>query len=120
MLLPEPGRGLLSDARNGMVRGDTLADKARDFTGKGRLGREQEGEGAQETCCAAWPLVSGFRAMGLASWLPLANLSYSEPFLGGRLLLSQGGCQQERFREVMGHTMSPPDCLEFVRLVVTC
>ena len=96
MLLPEPGRGLLSDARNGMVRGDTLADKARDFTGKGRLGREQEGEGAQETCCAAWPLVSGFRAMGLASWLPLANLSYSEPFLGGAPVAQSGRMSARR------------------------
>ena len=33
--LPEPETGLLSNARKWIVRGDTCADKARDFIGKG-------------------------------------------------------------------------------------
>ena len=34
--------------------GDTCADKARDFIGKGHPGGEQEGKGTQENCSAAW------------------------------------------------------------------
>ena len=40
--LPEPETGLLSNTRKRIVRGDACADKARDFFGKGHLGREQE------------------------------------------------------------------------------
>ena len=42
---PGPQRELLSNTREWIVRGDTHADKARDFTGKGRPGEEQEGKG---------------------------------------------------------------------------
>ena len=58
--------------------------------------------------------------MGSVSQLCLANVSYSESFLGLHLLLSQGGCQQEAFWEVVGHAVSPFDFLQFFRLVVTC
>ena len=39
--LPGPETGLLSNTRKWIVRGDTSADKARDFIGKGRPGGEQ-------------------------------------------------------------------------------
>ena len=52
---------------------ESHADKARDFIGKGRLGRELEGEGTQENCSATWLTVSGFMVMELVSQLFLAN-----------------------------------------------
>lgn len=50
-----------------IVRGD----KARNFIGKGRPGREQWGKGIQENCSAMWLAVSGFMVIGLVlgcSW----------------------------------------------------
>ena len=55
---------------------ETLADKARDFTGKGHPSREQ---GTQENCSATWLAVSRFMLMGLVSRLSLTN--HSESFL---------------------------------------
>ena len=52
---------------------ETHADKARDFIVKGHPGGEQEGEGTQENCSAAWLAVSGFMVMGLVSGWSLAN-----------------------------------------------
>ena len=65
--LPGPETGLLSNTQKWIVRGDTCADKARDFIGKGRPGGEQEGKGTQENCSAMWLAVSGFMVMGLVS-----------------------------------------------------
>ena len=39
--LPGSETGLLSNPQKGIVRGDTCADKARDFIGKGHPGGEQ-------------------------------------------------------------------------------
>ena len=39
--LPEPKTGLFSNTQKLIVQGDTCADKARDFIGKGHLGGEQ-------------------------------------------------------------------------------
>ena len=39
--LPGPDTGLLSNTRKWIVRGDTCADKARDFIGKGHPDGEQ-------------------------------------------------------------------------------
>ena len=50
--IPGPKTGLLSNTWKWIVWGDTCADKARDFTGKGHPGREQEGQGAQEDSSA--------------------------------------------------------------------
>ena len=69
----------------------TRADKARDFTGKGCLGGEQEGQGTQEICSAMWLSVLGFMVIGLVSGLSLANHSDSESFLVVHTLLSQDG-----------------------------
>ena len=52
---------------------DTWADKARDYIGRGHLGREQQV--TQENCSATWLAVSGFIGMGLISWLSLASHS---------------------------------------------
>ena len=40
--LQGPETGLLSNTQKQIVRGDTSADKAREFIGKGRLGREKQ------------------------------------------------------------------------------
>ena len=90
--LPGPKTGLLSNTWKRIVRGDTCADKARDFIGKGHLGGEQEGKGIQENCCVTWLAVSGFMVMGLVFRLSLANHSNSESFLVAHTSLSQDGC----------------------------
>ena len=79
--LPGPETGLLSNTRKWIVRGDTCADKARNFIGKGHPGGEQEGEGTQENCSAAWLAVLGFMVMELVSGWFLANHSNTESFL---------------------------------------
>ena len=56
-----------------------------------------------------WLTVLGFMVMRLISRLSLANCSDSEPFLVAHALLSQDGCQQEGFWEVVGHVVSPFD-----------
>ena len=107
--LPGPETGLLSNTQKWIVWGDTYADKARDFIGKGRLGGEQEGKGTQENSSATWLAVSGFMVMGLVSGLSLANHSDSESFLVVHALFSQDGCQREGFWEVVGQVVSPFD-----------
>ena len=107
--LPGPESGLLSNTRKWIVWRDTCADKARDFIGKGRLGRKQWGKEAQEDCFAVWLAVSDFMLMALVSRLSLANHSESESFLVAHASLSQDGCQWEGFREVVRHVVSPFD-----------
>ena len=79
--LPGPETGPLSNTGKWIVRGDTCADKARDFIGKGRPGGEQEGQGTRENCSVTWLAVSGFMVTGLVSGLSLASHSNSESFL---------------------------------------
>ena len=107
--LPGPEARLLSNTRKWIVRDDTCADKARDFTGKGHPGGEQQDKGTQENCSAGWLAALGFMVMGLVSGLSLANHSDSEPFLVVHALLSQDGCQREGFWEVVRHVVSPFD-----------
>ena len=71
---------------------ETLADKARDFIGKGHPGGEQQGTGTQENCFAAWLAMSGFMVMGLVSGWSLTNHFNSESFLVAHALLSKDGC----------------------------
>ena len=75
-------------------------EKARDFTGKGRPGREQEGKGSQE---------NSSMVMGLVSRLSLANHFDSESFLVVHALFSQDGYQREGFWEVVEQVVSPFD-----------
>ena len=65
MPLPWPQSGLLSNTQKLIVQGDTCADKARDFIGKGRLGGEQQGKGTQEKCSASL----GFYDDGISFWV---------------------------------------------------
>ena len=104
--VPGPETGLLSNTRKWIVQGDTCADKARDFIGKGCPGGEQEGKGTQESSSVTWLAVSGFTVMGLVSGLSLANHSDSESFLVVHALFSQVGCQREGFWEVVRHVVS--------------
>ena len=75
-----------------IVQRDTHVDKARDFTGKGCLGGEQQGKRTQEDCSATWLTASGFM-MGLVSRLSLINHSDSRFFLVAHTSLSQDGFQ---------------------------
>ena len=56
-----------------------------------------------------WLAASRFTVMVLISGLSLANHSDSESFLVAHALLSQDGCQQEGFLEVVRHMVSPFD-----------
>ena len=92
MLRPErpllgPKSSLLSNTWKSIVWGDTCADKARGFIGKGHLGGEVYGQGTKENCSALWLAVSGFMVMGLVSEFSLANHSDSESFLMVHTLL---------------------------------
>lgn len=51
-----------------------MLTKSETSLGRGRPGREQQGEGTQENCSASWLTVSGFMGMGLVSVLSLAKL----------------------------------------------
>ena len=62
---------------------------ARDFTGKGHPGGEQEGKGTQEDCSAIWLTVLAFMVMGLVSRWSLANHSDSGSFLMVHTSLTQ-------------------------------
>ena len=65
-----------------------------------------------------WLAVLGFMVMELVSRLSLAIHSDSEVFLVVHALISQDGCQQEGFWEVVGHVVSPFDLSRTLRLVV--
>ena len=95
--LPGPESGLMSNTQKWIVWGDTPAETARDFTGKGCLGEEQEGQGTQEDCSATWLTVSGFMVMGLVSRLSLASHSDLGFFLVAPSLLIEDAFQQEGF-----------------------
>ena len=88
---------------------ETRAEKAREFTGKGHPGGEQESKGPQENCSASWLPVSGFMVLGLVSGLSLADHSDSESFLVVQALFSQDGRQRGGFWEVVGQVVSPFD-----------
>ena len=103
--LPGPETGLLFNTRKLIVQGDTRADKARDFIGKGHPGREQQVKRTQENCSVMWLAVSGFMVKGLVSRLSLANHSDSEAFLVVHTLFSQDGCQRG-FWEVVRYGVS--------------
>ena len=62
--------------------------------------------------------------IGLVSGLSLANHSASESFLVVHALLSQDGCQQKGFWEVIRHVVSPFDLSQTLQvddgLLVPC
>ena len=110
--LPGPESRLLSNTRKWIVQGDTRADKARDFIGKGCPGREQQGKGTKENCSATWIAVSGFMVTGLVSGLSLDKHSDSGSFLMAHAWLSQDGFQREGFWE-LGRTCRLASPLSF-------
>ena len=92
------------------VQGDTCADEARDFTGKGPGGEQQEG--TQEDCSAMRLAVSAFMVMGLVSRLSLTNHSDTGSFLVVCTALSQEVFKWERVWEV-GRTYGLESSLSF-------
>ena len=70
---PLPGLKKGSNTRKWTVQGNTCADKARDFIGKGHAGREQQGREPRRTALPCGS-VSGFMVMGLVSWFSLARV----------------------------------------------
>ena len=64
--LPGPKTGLLSNTWKWIVRGETCADKARDFIGKGCPGGEQGGKGTKENSSVMWLSISGFYGDGIS------------------------------------------------------
>ena len=87
------------------LSGDTSADRARDFIGKGRPGGEQWVREPEQLC----HIACNFMVMGLVSGLSSANHSDSESFLVVHALFSQDGCQRAGFWEVVGQVVSPFD-----------
>ena len=81
-----PETGLLSITQKWIVRGHTSADKARNFTGKGQAGGEQEGKGTRRPALPHGS-QSGFMVMGLVSGLSLAKHSNSGVLPGGASLV---------------------------------
>ena len=71
------------------------------------------------------PLLLGSQAqlllwLGWVSELSLADRSDSGSSLVLHTLLNQARCQQEGFREVVGHVVSPSDLSRILWLVVSC
>ena len=94
------GRGTLPGLRVGAcltlvneLPKETHADKARDFIGKGSLGREQQDKGTQENCSATWLDILGFMIIGLLSSLSLVKHSDPGSFLVANTSFSQDGFQ---------------------------
>ena len=98
--LPKLESGLLTNPQKWIIWGDTGADQARDFIGKGSLGGEQEGKGNQEGCSAVWLAFSGFSGDGISFQLSLANHCDPGSFLVAHTLLNQDGFQWGGFWDV--------------------
>ena len=85
--LPGPETGLLSNTWKWIVWGDTCADKARDFIGKGHPGGEQEGGGTQENCSVTWLAVSGFYGDGISFQVVFSQSFWLRALSGGACLV---------------------------------
>lgn len=81
---PGPKGWILYNPGKWINWGDRRAYNAKDFTGKGHLGREQQGKGTPN-CSAMWFTVSDFIGIELVSELSLANC-LAQPIFG----LTQG------------------------------
>ena len=103
--LPGPETGLLSNTLKRIVLGDTCADKARDFIGKGT---RVESRRVREPRRTSLPRGS---QSGVVWWFYGDGISFLWS-LASHSMFSlywwrQDGCQREGFWEVDGHTVSP-------------
>ena len=81
----------------------------RRFIGRGRLGGEQRGKGAQENCSAMWLTVSGFRGTGFFCGLSLAS-HLVQPIVWFRVLPGGTCIAQPRWKptqRILGGWSSP-------------
>ena len=84
--LPGAKDGCFSNTQKWIVWGDTHADKARDFIGKGWPGREQEGKELRRTALHVAHSL-GFYGDGLVSGLSLTNRYDSRVLPGGTCIV---------------------------------
>ena len=94
--LPGPETGPLSNTWKWIVQGDTCADKARDFIGKGHWVESSRVREPRRTALPHGSAVSGFMVMGLVSWLSLANHSDSRVLPGGAHIVQPRWMQERR------------------------
>ena len=81
--LPGPKSGLLSNTQRWIVRGDTCADKVKDFIGKGRPGGEQYP--GEPLCHVARSL--GFYGDGVSFWVVFSRSFWLRVLPGGACLV---------------------------------
>lgn len=87
--LPRSECGLSSNTQKRMVQG---ADKTKDFTGKGRPGGGQQGEGSWENHSATRLAASGFMGLGaLLGGAQTSQLRWMQHQDPGRLIISSHG-----------------------------
>ena len=112
--LPGPETGLLSNSRKCIVQGDTCADKARDFIGKGHPVESSRVREPRRTF-----LSQGlqFYGDGISFWVVLSQSFRVLP--GGAGLFSQEGCQRG-FWEVGGQVVSPFDLSQTLLVQFSC
>ena len=85
--LPGPNTGLLSNTQKWIVRGDTYAEKARNFIGKRHPGREQQGKGTQENSSITWLCSRGFYGDGISFWVVFSQSFWPRVLPGGVCLV---------------------------------
>ena len=106
--LPGPKTGLLSNTRKWIARGDTSADKARDFTGKGPPGGEQM---VREARRAALPHGSQSQVYGdgISFWVVFSQSFWLRVLPGGARLVQPRGMPERRILGGVGQVVSPFD-----------
>lgn len=107
-----------------IVRGGTRADEARDFNGKGCLGREQRGKDTQENCSATWLAALGFMVVGV-NFRVVSGQSFRLRVLCGGLCIAQSKwIPTRRILGLVGHMdwhpLSPLTFAKFFWSMVAC
>ena len=102
--LQGPETALLSNTWKLIVRGDTCADKARDFIGKVCPAESSRVRESRRTALSrGWqfPVLWWWDCF----WVVCSQSFWLRVLSGGTHLVSQGGCQQEGFWEVVKQLM---------------